>query len=140
MPRQLSAATIRSRIKTLETQARKLERGATKGLRAAAAVIAKHALSLSDLKQAFSMSKGTGPRRGGALSGRPVPVKYRDDKGNKWTGRGRPPLWLAAAEKAGKRRESFLISAKKSGKPKRRKAAKKRSSKKQAGAPAQPAA
>jgi DNA-binding protein H-NS len=113
MPRQLSAATIRARIRALETQARKLERRATKGLRAAASIIAKHALSLSDLKQAFSMSKGKSARRRNALAGRPVPVKYRDDKGNKWSGRGRPPLWLVAAEKAGKRRESFLVGPKK---------------------------
>ena len=33
-----------------------------------------------------------------------MPVKYADDKGNKWTGRGRPPLWLVAAEKAGRKR------------------------------------
>lgn len=45
------------------------------------------------------------------LAGRRVAVKYRDDKGNTWTGRGRPPLWLAAAEKAGKNRDSFLVGA-----------------------------
>lgn len=43
------------------------------------------------------------------LAGRRVAVKYRDDTGNPWTGRGRPPLWLAA-EKAGKNRDSFLVS------------------------------
>jgi DNA-binding protein H-NS len=115
MPRQTSAATIRARIRALEVQARRIERGATKGLRAAAAVIAKHGLSLSDLTQAFSMTKGNGKGSGrrSALAGRSVPAKYRDDKGNTWTGRGRPPLWLVAAEKAGKKRDSFLIDAKK---------------------------
>src|SRR5947208_6571942 len=120
MPRQLSPSTIRARIRALEAQARRIEREETKGLRAAAALIAKHGLSLGDLKQAISMGKGQ--RRSSALAGRSVPVKYRDDKGNKWTGRGRPPLWLVAAEKAGKKRESFLVGAKM---PKR-KAAKKR--------------
>jgi DNA-binding protein H-NS len=41
-----------------------------------------------------------------------VAVKYRDPKNpeNTWTGRGRPPLWLAAATKGGKaKREDFLI-------------------------------
>ena len=41
-----------------------------------------------------------------------VAVKYRDPKNpeNTWTGRGRPPRWLAAATKGGKgKREDFLI-------------------------------
>jgi DNA-binding protein H-NS len=111
MPRQLSAATIRARIRALEAQAQRLQRSANKGLRTAAALIAKHGLSLADLRQAFAMSKGRGRRRS-ALAGRPVPVKYRDSSGNTWSGRGRPPLWLVAAEKAGKKRVSFLIGAK----------------------------
>jgi DNA-binding protein H-NS len=40
-----------------------------------------------------------------------VPVKYPDDKGNTGPGRGRPPLWLVAAEKAGKKRDSFLVKS-----------------------------
>ena len=41
-----------------------------------------------------------------------VAAKYRDPKNpeNTWTGRGRPPRWLAAATKGGKaKREDFLI-------------------------------
>ena len=41
-----------------------------------------------------------------------VAPKYRDPKSpeNTWTGRGRPPRWLAAATKGGKaEREDFLI-------------------------------
>jgi DNA-binding protein H-NS len=41
-----------------------------------------------------------------------VAVKYRDPKNpeNTWTGRGRPPRWLAAAMKTrGVRKEDFLI-------------------------------
>lgn len=119
MPRRLSADTIRTRINQLEKQARALERTATKGLRAAAALIDKYSLSLADLRQAFDMSKGRGKR--GSLAGRTIPVKYRDHQGNTWTGRGRPPLWLVAAEKAGKKRESFLVGVQKAKtrKPKR---------------------
>lgn len=138
MPRQLSALTLRARIRALELQARRLERSATKGLRAAAAVIAKHGLSLADLRQAFGMSKGRGRS---ALAGRTVPIKYRDGTGNTWTGRGRAPLWLVAAEKAGKKRESFLVGAKKAkgAKPKvkpKRAAKKVRAKKTQATLPA----
>ena len=41
-----------------------------------------------------------------------VAPKYRDpnNPGNTWTGRGRPPRWLAAATKGGKaKKEDFLI-------------------------------
>jgi DNA-binding protein H-NS len=125
MPRQISVAAIKARIRALEAQARRLEREATKGLRAVAAIISKHGLSLSQVQQAFGMSKGGSKRR--TTAGRPVAIKYKDEKGNTWTGRGRSPLWLVAAEKAGKKRESFLVDMKRakrnSAKPK--KAAKK---------------
>src|SRR5438477_7078155 len=50
---------------------------------------------------------GKGRKRKGTVA-----VKYRDPKNpeNTWTGRGRPPRWLAAATKGGKaKREDFLI-------------------------------
>ena len=111
MPRQSSVSSIRARIRALENQARRLERNATKGLRAVAAAIAKHGLSLSQVQQAFGMIKGG--RRRSPVAGRKVAIKYKDDKGNTWTGRGRTPIWLVEAEKAGKKRQSFLIGAKK---------------------------
>jgi DNA-binding protein H-NS len=126
MPRQSSVSSIRARIRALETQARRLERSATRGLKAVSAAIAKHGLSLSDVQRAFSMTKGG--RKRSPVAGRTVPVKYKDDKGNTWTGRGRTPLWLVAAEKAGKKRQSFLIGAKKAP-PKSAKSRKARSKK-----------
>jgi DNA-binding protein H-NS len=106
MPRRSTAATIHAQIRTLEKQARKLEMSARKGLRAAAKVIAKHDLSMSDLKEAFSLSRGKNKR---AVGRSKVTIKYADGNENTWTGRGRTPLWLVAAEKAGKKRESFLV-------------------------------
>ena len=50
---------------------------------------------------------GKGGRKGS------VAVKYRDPKNpeNTWTGRGRPPRWLAAAMAGGKvKKEDFLIA------------------------------
>ncbi len=38
-----------------------------------------------------------------------VAVKYKDQDGNTWTGRGRAPRWLIAEEKAGKNREAFAV-------------------------------
>ena len=59
-------------------------------------------------------------RPGGKKSGAPkrrakrsVPAKYRDPKtGAKWSGRGLAPRWLAEKEKAGAKREEFLIQRK----------------------------
>jgi DNA-binding protein H-NS len=38
-----------------------------------------------------------------------VPVKYRDDAGNTWTGRGNKPRWLVAAIANGKTVEDFAV-------------------------------
>lgn len=60
-------------------------------------------------------------QNGAAASAKPrrnkrgkVPVKYRNPakRSDTWTGRGRPPRWLAAAMKAGKKKEDFLIARK----------------------------
>ena len=49
-------------------------------------------------------------RKSGAL--RPVPIRYRDpETGNTWTGRGKPPVWLAERMKSGKAKEDYLIAA-----------------------------
>ena len=61
----------------------------------------QHGFELSELF-------GKGGRKGKGT----VAPKYRDPKTpeNTWTGRGRPPRWLAAATKGGKaKKEDFLI-------------------------------
>ena len=40
---------------------------------------------------------------------RKIPVKYRNDHCNAWTGRGRTPKWTIDAGKAGKNREDFRV-------------------------------
>jgi DNA-binding protein H-NS len=44
-----------------------------------------------------------------SLGKKPVAVKYRDDAGNAWTGRGLQPRWLKAAIGEGKPLESFRV-------------------------------
>jgi DNA-binding protein H-NS len=39
----------------------------------------------------------------------PVAAKYRSPTGDEWSGRGRMPKWLQAAEAEGKSRDDFLI-------------------------------
>jgi len=108
MPRIKSLSVIRAQIRALEKRAKTIESKADKRITALMRLISRHSLTLADWKRAVSLGKGG---KGGAArgAGKPVPVKYADDKGNKWTGRGRPPLWLVAAEKTGRKRESFLV-------------------------------
>jgi DNA-binding protein H-NS len=61
------------------------------------------------------MPAGEGRRgelRRGRGKARSVPAKYRNPKNadEVWSGRGRMPLWLGAAIKAGKDRDDFLIA------------------------------
>jgi DNA-binding protein H-NS len=50
--------------------------------------------------------KGSGRGKRGKVA-----VKYRDNAGNTWTGRGRMPRWMVTATKGGKaKREDFLIA------------------------------
>ena len=49
-------------------------------------------------------------RQSSPVKGTKVAVKYRDEAGNTWTGRGSQPRWIRAALETGKRLEDFLIS------------------------------
>jgi DNA-binding protein H-NS len=114
MPRIKSLSAIQAQIRALQKRAANIESKADKKITQLVALIQRHGLSLGDWKRAVSLSKTR--KRSGPRKGKRVPVKYADDKGNKWTGRGRPPLWLVAAEKAGKKRDSFLVKTAKAAK------------------------
>jgi DNA-binding protein H-NS len=47
--------------------------------------------------------------RGSPMKGRKVAVKYRDDSGNTWAGRGARPVWLREKLKAGAKLEDFAV-------------------------------
>jgi DNA-binding protein H-NS len=59
----------------------------------------------------FSVGELFGTGRKGALKGSKVAPKYRNPANptETWSGRGRQPLWLAAALKKGLKLEKFLI-------------------------------
>lgn len=96
---------IQSRIRALKKTARALELQAHRRLVSAAKLISRLGLSPQELKEAYRMSRPETSRR--KLG--PAPIKYRDRKGNSWSGRGKTPRWLVVAEEAGKKRESFLV-------------------------------
>jgi DNA-binding protein H-NS len=55
--------------------------------------------------------KAAGSAGAGTAAKRPVAPKYRHPQtGETWSGRGKAPRWLMAAEAAGAARDSFLIA------------------------------
>lgn len=58
-------------------------------------------------RPATKAAAGAGAKRKNA--GKRVPIKYRDDAGNTWTGRGLKPRWLTAALSEGKKLEDFQV-------------------------------
>ena len=71
-------------------------------------VLTRRAAQLRD-----DLSKLTGSKMkggGSPLRGRTVPVKYRDETGNTWAGRGAQPLWLREKLKAGAKLEDFAVN------------------------------
>lgn len=81
------------------------------------AAIAAYGLTASDLgfrgralaqpRAAAGKAAARAPR--GGQRGQ-VAVKYRDETGNTWTGRGNKPRWLSAALAAGKKLEEFQVA------------------------------
>ena len=85
-------------------------------------VIEKRRAIESKLAKLGSFQGGATPR---GVARKKVAPKYRNPDNDKetWTGRGMKPQWLAAAIKAGKKLDHFLIAnANRSAKAKRRKA------------------
>ena len=67
--------------------------------------MAEYDIGIDDLR--------TGPSRaatkGRSTSGKKAPIKFRDSKGNTWSGRGLKPKWLQAALATGKKVEDFAV-------------------------------
>ena len=54
-------------------------------------------------------AKATKPARKTGAKRPPVPIKFRDEAGNTWTGRGNRPRWLVAALSSGKKIDDFAV-------------------------------
>ena len=118
MPK-LSADALKSRIATLQKQLAEAEKNKAPAIKKVQALMKKLGVTIADLTAAGGVhasskdKKSPGEKKAASKSTKksasPVPVKYRDETGNTWTGRGKTPRWLVEAEKAGKPRESFKI-------------------------------
>ena len=111
---------VRSQIAKLERQAESLRKNELKTVIAQIRkTVSDYGLTAADLGLGNKAAKpgrkpGKGKRRGSASVGVP---KYRDPATQQtWTGRGRPPAWIAAA----KNRDDYLIDAAKAAAPRRK--------------------
>jgi DNA-binding protein H-NS len=109
MPRTSSLKVIQRKIRTLQSQAAKLELAEKPGIRQLRGVLVKYRLGPADIKVALDGKAGRARRS--ALKGRKVKPKYRnpEKRSETWTGRGRMPRWMATLVKKGKKPDNFLI-------------------------------
>lgn len=110
MPR-LSADALKTRIAQLQKQLAAAEQNKAPAIKKVQALMKKLGVTLADLGGAATTKSAPAEKapRKPRKSGGTVAIKYRDEAGNTWTGRGKTPRWLVEAEKAGKSRESFKI-------------------------------
>jgi DNA-binding protein H-NS len=118
MPK-LSPSALKTRIEQLQKQLAAAQANKAPAIAKVRALMKKLGVTIEDLfGSAAPGRRGRPPKKAngktndsGASAPRKargkVAVKYRDDKGNTWTGRGKTPRWLVEAEKSGKSRDSF---------------------------------
>lgn len=96
--------SIKAQIAKLEKQAEELRKKEIKGvIQNIQRLIHEYGLTAQDLG-----FKNIAPAKKGKTGSVPS-AKYRDPvSGKTWTGRGKPPLWIAEAVKAGKK-DDYLI-------------------------------
>jgi DNA-binding protein H-NS len=128
MPAQ-SIAQIQRQIARLQAKAKAIENASNnkkaKAVQKVRQLMDKLGVTLADMGNAAPSARGPAGKGRGKSTGKsvgkksarkngaktPVPIRYRDpETGNTWTGRGRPPVWLAERIKAGKTKEQYLIA------------------------------
>jgi DNA-binding protein H-NS len=105
------AADLRAQAAALEAQAAQQKNAARTGvLNQVKAVIAEHGFTATDL--GLKAGKAGRPPKAGRShpsAGKKVAPKFKDNKGNTWTGRGVKPRWLSLAIANGASLQSFAI-------------------------------
>jgi DNA-binding protein H-NS len=115
MPK-LSAEALRARISALQKQLTAAENSKGPAVRQVRALMRKLRVTMYDLADSSAGNTSSAPKarrsyKGSIKGSQKVAVRYRDPNGNTWTGRGKTPRWMVDAEKAGKKREEYLIQA-----------------------------
>ena len=113
MTRMASETALKAQIAKLQARLKKASKGREKIILAVVKKIQTNGISLDELKAAMGgktpIKAGKRGKRPSRLKGKKAPIKYRDKNGNKWAGRGLAPRWIIAAEKAGMKRDQFLV-------------------------------
>ena len=104
MPK-LSVEKLKNRIAALQKQLIVAENTKLPAIKKVKALMKKLGVSRADLTDPSAEKRIKGVKK----SSQKVAVKYRDENGNTWTGRGKTPRWIADAEKAGNNREKYLV-------------------------------
>ena len=109
----------KSDITSIKTQIAKLQKALDKAeskrepaIRKVKALMDRLGVTVADLGAAASTPARRGRKPGSTApkAKGTVAIKYKDDKGNTWTGRGKTPRWLVEAETNGQARAQFLIA------------------------------
>ncbi len=104
---------IQKQIESLQREAEKLKRQEVDGvIQRIKEAIEAYGLTARDLglTSAAARTRGTPARRGRRKSGRAAgTVKFRDEAGNVWGGRGPRPQWLRDALASGKQLSDFAV-------------------------------
>ena len=109
MPK-LSADKLKVRIAELQKELQKAEKNKAPAVRKVLALMKKLGVTIADIKggaDAAPAKRKPGKSSSGTRG--PAPIKYKDEAGNTWTGRGKTPRWLVDAENAGKKRSQFAV-------------------------------
>ena len=108
-----SYAQIMKQIETLTREAEVLRKKEIEGVVSRIKeAIAAYGLTARDLGLSGAAAAGKSAARKGAGKRRARPgakVKYRDDTGNVWGGRGPRPQWLRNALASGRKLEDFAV-------------------------------
>jgi len=119
MPRKKTLSQIQQEIERLQREAQRVRQSEISGVvQRIRTAIEHYGLTAQDLfasgpkkrgRPRKAVAKTAGGKRGARKTRRVIPVKYRDNKGNTWTGRGSRPRWLVAALNEGAKVDDFLV-------------------------------
>ena len=101
---------IQAKIAELQKQEKMiLEQEYKQAIEQVQSLITKHKIAVSDLL--FGSDGGPVIKKSKIVpSGKKAVIKYCDESGNSWSGRGLKPKWLVAALAIGKKLEDFLVA------------------------------
>ena len=110
----LTIKQINNQIKKLKARQEALHaRARQPAIARLIAQMREYSIEPAEVIAAFNGSSGTTKAKSAKATkktGKPAAVKYHDlATGSTWTGRGKAPRWITAAEAAGTARERFLV-------------------------------